>query len=78
MEPDEYELKSCPFCDGDAEMRTVRGTQHYIRCTECGCRTGSSSNAEKAVETWNARADIDIDEAIGLIGGEYLRNLSSE
>lgn len=74
MEYDDYELKACPFCDGDAEVRT-RGVVYFVRCTDCGCRTGESRNVSKVVATWNTRTEIDVDDAVYPVGGEYMRRL---
>lgn len=51
------ELKSCPFCGGEAEMREGSSTKPYIRCKRCGCRTGSSRYRGNLAKAWNARAD---------------------
>lgn len=74
MESDDYELKACPFCDGDAEVRT-RGVVYFVRCADCGCRTGESRNVSKVIGTWNTRTEIDVDDAVYHVGGEYMRRL---
>lgn len=53
------ELKPCPFCDGEAEMRNpwTSNTNYYVECYECGCTTAIFDTPEKAVEAWNRRAD---------------------
>lgn len=51
------ELKPCPFCGGEAEMREGSSTKPYIRCKRCGCRTGSSRYRGNLAKAWNARAD---------------------
>ena len=51
------ELKRCPFCGGEAEMREGSSTKPYIRCKRCGCRTGSSRYRGNLAKAWNARAD---------------------
>lgn len=52
-----YDLLLCPFCGGEAEFRDGSSTKPYIRCKSCGCRTGSSSNADRLKEAWNRRAE---------------------
>lgn len=52
------ELKPCPFCGGEAEMREGSSTKPYIRCKRCGCRTGSSRYRGNLAKAWNARADV--------------------
>lgn len=63
------ELLPCPFCGGEAEVRTKRNhgsmswqTLYRIRCSECqtgqhlwsGCLSGTEWGA---VEMWNRRTD---------------------
>lgn len=50
-------LLPCPHCGGEAEARDGSSTTPYIRCKSCGCRTGSSRNADKLKEAWNRRAE---------------------
>ncbi|WP_456281640.1 Lar family restriction alleviation protein [Cupriavidus sp. JZ107] len=60
------ELKPCPFCGGAAEMyypfhlmgrpgqpATYRGG---VRCTKCGCQSGSTNPPADAIAAWNRRA----------------------
>ena len=52
------ELKPCPFCGGEAEIRV--GYNHsYVRCStpECYVRTRRYKTAEEAVGLWNRRVD---------------------
>ena len=59
------ELKSCPFCGGEAELQHDHsgGGYSYIRCVKCGVRSimfmkefDRSSDAD-AVNYWNGRAE---------------------
>lgn len=50
-------LKPCPFCCGEAEIRSGSSTTPYVRCVSCGCRTGSSRDVRKAIAAWNNRAE---------------------
>lgn len=51
------ELKTCPFCGGDAEV--VRcGTPRQssqIGCTQCNCRLESSGQGLRSGDAWNTR-----------------------
>lgn len=49
------DLKPCPYCGGEAEYRYGSSTSPYVRCGECGCRTGSSRDLAKLAKAWNAR-----------------------
>lgn len=62
------EFKPCPFCGGEAEYRDGSSTTPYIRCKECGCRTGSSRDREKLAQAWNTRCKrtcVDEVKAVG-------------
>lgn len=52
------DLKPCPFCGSDCEVRIVMGHRFYaVHCTEWGCCTigPAAMSRETAVEKWNAR-----------------------
>lgn len=57
-----YELESCPFCGGEAEVKTqdhwdaTRGKTYYVICKACRCRTSDYLGWQGAVESWNRRA----------------------
>ena len=59
MEKMSHELLPCPFCGGEAEERVKgRGTsdpKYYVRCAECGCRTGETVCSPAHIRTWNRR-----------------------
>jgi len=57
-------LKPCPFCGGEAEMKTSKhipsGTDYTPRCKNtscCGRLTKKYTVEETAVYMWNRRAD---------------------
>ncbi len=50
------ELKTCPFCGGEAEMNGIK-TLFHIRCKHCGAATGLFIDKEVAAEAWNRRVD---------------------
>lgn len=52
---DPSDLLPCPFCGGEAEWRDGSSTKPYIRCKECGMRTGGSSACDKLKTAWNRR-----------------------
>lgn len=72
MENKQVELKSCPFCNGEAKLKhglprnQKKGVrQTLIQCKKCGCRTplfiqlpyqAWEEIDEIAVMTWNKRA----------------------
>ena len=50
------ELKPCPFCGGEAE---VRGTYRtiYVCCLWCGAESGEYSDVGQAIRAWNRRVE---------------------
>lgn len=56
------ELKLCPFCGGEAEVKTQdyfdaacgRRT-YYAICRECRCRTSNFMGEVGAIDAWNRR-----------------------
>lgn len=58
----EIELKSCPFCGGEARLQR-KGDGYYVICKRCGCRTpynqyqfiSREKLREEAIEAWNRR-----------------------
>lgn len=53
------ELKSCPFCCGEAEFKRI-GTNRVsciVQCQDCGCtlETGETWNSG---ESWNTRKEL--------------------
>lgn len=60
------ELKSCPFCGGkamchpitmDIMCRDLLHTYWRVRCTECGTQIREETDRDKAIATWNRRAE---------------------
>lgn len=52
------ELKSCPFCGGEPELRRVYIPREWLyeaRCPECGCGTDCRDTEESAAAGWNLR-----------------------
>ena len=64
---EEMDLKPCPFCGGNAELRHTEGNSEYgktafVACLRCGANSRMVSLSfkysadEKAIEAWNRRA----------------------
>ena len=55
------DLKPCPFCGGNAELRAADNkkvkTDWYVLCLGCCAKTFPYWNREKAAEAWNRRAE---------------------
>jgi len=54
----ENELKPCPFCGGEAEVKFFLGN-YFVACKGCPGSTFpyKGMTEEEAVEAWNRRAD---------------------
>ena len=54
-----HELKPCPFCGGEAEVKSVMDFAVYIaHCKNCTCMLGSLFGDKcDAIEAWNRRAN---------------------
>lgn len=48
-------LKSCPFCGGQAAIVSGGPGCHFIKCGECGASSDDGSK-EHAVAAWNRRS----------------------
>ena len=69
LEPTRTELKSCPFCGGEAEYLYVGGIRHpwsgvqanalaiTVNCIRCGATIPSGMSQERVTDAWNRRAD---------------------
>lgn len=54
----EDELKTCPFCGGEAAINAFFGEQGeyvYVTCRGCGAG-GPGSRRDAAIAAWNRRA----------------------
>lgn len=51
-------LKSCPFCDGEAEIKH-QGLNWFVRCKYCFCRTSMHTTEFFARCSWNRRKPMD-------------------
>lgn len=51
------ELKTCPFCGGEARVHTFY-KDYCVYCTKCNASTIKySPKKEMAIEAWNRRAE---------------------
>jgi hypothetical protein len=49
------ELKPCPFCNGEAEMRVYDG-EYFAQCIQCFCSTAADHQQDSdALTAWNRR-----------------------
>lgn len=56
------ELKPCPFCGGEAEVKRYyhpfsRRSRVTVKCMICRCNSGEWGRVDKAIEAWNRRVD---------------------
>lgn len=56
------ELKKCPFCGGEAEIKIHYGFKReviaaFVYCKDCGASTYSYVSEKTAREAWNRRAE---------------------
>lgn len=53
------DLKPCPFCGGEAELR-INEERYYkavVLCKQCGIHTVRQHIPEIAISEWNRRAE---------------------
>ena len=52
------ELKPCPFCGADEDLRVVSvyGEERYVTCLTCSACGPDAETADEAIEAWNRRA----------------------
>ena len=54
------EIKPCPFCESEAELRQGHTVlDNYVQCKRCGCRTKVFNTKRCAVIAWNKRKTMD-------------------
>ena len=55
-EQDEQELKTCPFCGGDAKISGHGMNFYNVYCKDCDVITQDYDSKQEAIEAWNRRA----------------------
>ena len=50
------ELKPCPFCGSNEEVRVTKHGYFGVNCI-CGCSLFGFETGHKAIEAWNKRVD---------------------
>ncbi|MBR6538092.1 MAG: Lar family restriction alleviation protein [Lachnospiraceae bacterium] len=54
------DLKSCPFCGGEAEIWEDKVFCTYVpQCKECNAQRGRYINKENAIKAWNTRKPME-------------------
>ena len=53
------ELKKCPFCGGEAEVRPFLH-QYVIGCTQCSGAMMPFNTKEEVIEAWNTRKPMEL------------------
>lgn len=56
------ELKSCPFCGGEADISKgftsrIKGTAYLVYCLKCDTTSGFYGTKRAAKKHWNRRVD---------------------
>lgn len=49
------ELKSCPFCGGEANVEKVIDGLYYVNCTKCFASSTTLKSKELVARRWNRR-----------------------
>ena len=47
------ELKPCPFCGGEAEVRQYISTLYFVQCQRCKATSKAFDTEEVAADAWN-------------------------
>lgn len=51
-------LKPCPFCGGEAEVRMFTSTMIFVQCQSCLAGTSGFDSEHEAVKVWNRRYTV--------------------
>ena len=65
-------LKPCPFCGGEAKLKTAVG-EYWVLCPTCKASSDSISNDETIVKQWNTRVR---NKTLGVIIAEKKQELT--
>lgn len=52
------ELKPCPFCGGEAEVRMFTATLIFVQCKNCLAGSTAFNSEDEAVKVWNRRYTV--------------------
>ena len=52
------ELKPCPFCGGEAEVRKYTATLIFVQCKSCLAGSTAFTSEHEAVKVWNSRYTV--------------------
>ena len=57
------ELKLCPFCGGEANLKDETGfyTYFFVECKKCKASTNRKRAKEEAVNEWNKRTECGVE-----------------
>lgn len=47
------ELKLCPLCGGEAQLKVTRRKKYYVECILCGKQANRNYIVENAIASWN-------------------------
>ena len=74
------DLKTCPFCEGEARLRPWIGQDGIwqdlawvVRCENCGCQTWPCGDPNVAVTRWNRRPQDEDELPKGCFNCDYSR-----
>lgn len=51
------DLKPCPFCGGEAELRGFDAPEYWVWCPNCKASTDAHTCKGGAIAAWNTRAE---------------------
>ena len=66
------EIKPCPFCGGEAEVRAYTLTLQFVQCKVCNASSTAFPNNEDAIKSWNRRYNL-----IGILKAYYRKILTA-
>ncbi len=52
---EQINLKPCPFCGSEAEIRAYTATTQFVQCIKCNAGTTACETSEEACLLWNKR-----------------------